>query len=147
MFTDRKTKPNPVIYVPIRHLYICRESSTNSPLLCKTNPIFPTYAPKTTIPKKTNPIQTQFQRPLSLPLPLWGRRIPIQTQFLLPFATFCNFLQISADHYLIYFNNLRICRKNLHIFCEILLANIFSARQNTNSQNKDANVHHARLHT
>ncbi len=30
---------NPVIYVPIRHLYICRESSTNQPFLCKTNPI------------------------------------------------------------------------------------------------------------
>ena len=30
---------NPVIYVPIRHLYICRELSTNQPFLCKTNPI------------------------------------------------------------------------------------------------------------
>ncbi len=30
---------NPVIYVPIRHLYICREPSTNQLLLCKTNPI------------------------------------------------------------------------------------------------------------
>ncbi len=27
------------IYVPIRHLYICREPSTNQPFLCKTNPI------------------------------------------------------------------------------------------------------------
>jgi len=30
---------NPIIYVPIRHLYICRERSTNQPFLCKTNPI------------------------------------------------------------------------------------------------------------
>ena len=29
----------PYIYVPIRYLYICRESSTNQPFLCKTNPI------------------------------------------------------------------------------------------------------------
>ena len=29
----------PLIYVPIRHLYICREASTNQPFLCKTNPI------------------------------------------------------------------------------------------------------------
>ena len=28
-----------VIYVPIRHLYICREASTNRTFLCKTNPI------------------------------------------------------------------------------------------------------------
>ena len=27
------------IYVPIRHLYICRERSTNQPFLRKTNPI------------------------------------------------------------------------------------------------------------
>jgi len=29
----------PYIYVPIRHLYICRETSTNQLILCKTNPI------------------------------------------------------------------------------------------------------------
>ena len=28
-----------VIYVPIRHLYICREYSTNRTFLCKTKPI------------------------------------------------------------------------------------------------------------
>jgi len=28
-----------VIYVPISHLYICREPSTNQLFLCKTNPI------------------------------------------------------------------------------------------------------------
>jgi hypothetical protein len=29
----------PAIYVPIRHLYNCRENSTNPPLFEKTNPI------------------------------------------------------------------------------------------------------------
>ena len=29
---------NEIFFVPIRH-YICRESSTNQPFLCKTNPI------------------------------------------------------------------------------------------------------------
>jgi hypothetical protein len=51
---------NAVIYVPIRHLYNCRENSTNPPLFEKTNPIFPIFRPKTEISKKTNPIQSQF---------------------------------------------------------------------------------------
>jgi hypothetical protein len=33
---------NPVIYVPIRHLYKCRENSTNPPLFEKTKPILKT---------------------------------------------------------------------------------------------------------
>ncbi len=37
---------NPVIYVPIRHLYICRESSTNQPF----------YAKQTQFPKKSNDV-------------------------------------------------------------------------------------------
>ena len=31
---------NPVIYVPIRHLYTCRESSTNRPLFMQNKPNF-----------------------------------------------------------------------------------------------------------
>ncbi len=37
---------NPIIYVPIRHLYICRESSTNQ--------LF--YAKQTQFPKKSNDV-------------------------------------------------------------------------------------------
>jgi peroxiredoxin len=73
----------PVIYVPIRHLYNCRDSSTNQPFLCKTNPILCVFHLKTPIsPKnkansnpikaktnpikaKTNPIQSQFKANLS----------------------------------------------------------------------------------
>jgi len=42
-------------------LYICREASTNPPFLCKTNPNYAVFSPKTAIlPKnepKTNPIK------------------------------------------------------------------------------------------
>ncbi len=37
---------NPVIYVPISHLYICKESSTNQPF----------YAKQTQFPKKSNDV-------------------------------------------------------------------------------------------
>ncbi len=72
---------NPVIYVPIRHLYNCREPSTNQPFLCKTNPILSAVGGlqmnanlynTTDYERKrdwtlgenkpnTNPIQTQFK--------------------------------------------------------------------------------------
>jgi len=38
LFTNLPACKAADIYVPIRH-YICRESSTNQPFLCKTNPI------------------------------------------------------------------------------------------------------------
>jgi hypothetical protein len=38
LFTNLRAYKAADIYVPIRH-YICRESSTNQPFLCKTNPI------------------------------------------------------------------------------------------------------------
>ena len=38
LFTNLSAYKAADIYVPIRH-YICRESSTNQPFLCKTNPI------------------------------------------------------------------------------------------------------------
>ncbi len=38
LFTNLPAYKAADIYVPIRH-YICRESSTNQPFLCKTNPI------------------------------------------------------------------------------------------------------------
>ncbi len=61
-------------FVPIRHLYICRESSTNSPLFMQNKPNFPNTRMNVTpvaiknysendvlAPPKTNPIQTQFK--------------------------------------------------------------------------------------
>ncbi len=45
---------NPVIYVPIRHLYICRGSSTNQPF----------YAKQTQFPKKSNERKSLFNKGL-----------------------------------------------------------------------------------
>jgi hypothetical protein len=66
-------------------LYICRESSTNPPFLCKTNPISPIFHLETKImPKnkaKTNPIQTQFN-------PKQSQFKPKQSQFKPNFKSF-----------------------------------------------------------
>jgi len=72
---------------PATGLYICRESSTNSPFLCKTNPISPDFAPKTRIlPKNkansnpikpnSNPIQSQF-KPNSNPIKPNFKPVPL----------------------------------------------------------------------
>jgi len=47
------------IYVPIRHLYNCRASSTNQPFYAKQSQFSPFFGPKTRFCPKTNPIQTQ----------------------------------------------------------------------------------------
>ncbi len=44
LFTNFPAYKEAVIYVPIRHLYICRERSTNQPF----------YAKQTQFPKKSN---------------------------------------------------------------------------------------------
>jgi len=58
----------PITYVPIRHLYNCRENSTNSPLFLQNKPNFPHISLKnddfakkqTQFKPNSNPIKANF---------------------------------------------------------------------------------------
>ena len=75
-------------------LYICRESSTNQPFFCKTNPISPIFRLKMKILLKnkanTNPIQTQ-SKPILGQFQGWQTQTnPIQSQSSLSSVCACS---------------------------------------------------------
>jgi hypothetical protein len=56
--SNKNNNKSSIINNKLKMLYTCRETSTNHPFLCKTNPIFPGFSPKNNDSTKK---QTQFK--------------------------------------------------------------------------------------